>query len=82
MSAEYFKNRRAEMAVTPSNHSGAGIPIADAEKLPTNDSCKVFGDSPGIRSILKAVIVRLALRGMLPAFFAEWLIRHGGLRHA
>jgi hypothetical protein len=33
-------------------------------------------------SWLKATIVTLALRGLLPQAVASWLIRRGGLRHA
>jgi hypothetical protein len=32
-------------------------------------------------SSLKATIVTLALRGLLPYAVASWLIRRGGLRH-
>jgi hypothetical protein len=35
-----------------------------------------------IQSALKAGIVFLALRGLLPIKAAEWLIQRGGLRHA
>ena len=30
---------------------------------------------------IKAVIVRLAVWGVIPADFATWLIQRGGLRH-
>ncbi len=35
-----------------------------------------------IASLIKAFIVGLALRGLLPCKAAEWLIQRGGLRHA
>lgn len=34
------------------------------------------------RSILKTVIVSLAIRGLCPHSMARWLIRRGGLRDA
>jgi hypothetical protein len=34
-----------------------------------------------IRPRVKAAIVRLALRGVLPVKLPEWLIHRGGLRH-
>lgn len=36
----------------------------------------------GARQLAKRVIVALAVRGLVPAKAAEWLIKHGGLRHA
>ncbi len=39
------------------------------------------GQYHGIRPRLKAVIVWLALRRMLPVAMAGWLIQRGGLRH-
>lgn len=39
------------------------------------------GKNHSIRPRIKAVIVRCALWGVLPVAVAEWLIRHGGLRH-
>jgi hypothetical protein len=35
-----------------------------------------------LASLLKGLIVSLALRGLLPRKAAEWLIARGGLRHA
>lgn len=35
-----------------------------------------------IHSVVKAVIVRLALWGLIPAGFATWLIQRGGLKNA
>jgi len=35
-----------------------------------------------IRTGIKAVIVRLALWGLIPASFATWLIQRGGLKDA
>lgn len=34
-----------------------------------------------IRPFIKAVIVHMALRGILPVKLAEWMIQRGGLRH-
>lgn len=34
-----------------------------------------------MRGALKVVIVRMALSGLIPVAVAEWLIKHGGLRH-
>lgn len=34
------------------------------------------------RSWIKAVIVRMALWGLIPACFATWLIQRGGLKDA
>lgn len=34
-----------------------------------------------IRSAIKAAIVNLAIRGLLPRRLARWLIRRWGLRH-
>ncbi len=35
----------------------------------------------GVRQRAKRLIVALALWGLLPVLVAEWLIKHGGLRH-
>ena len=36
----------------------------------------------GIRSLLKAAVVSLAIRGLCPRAVARWLIQRGGLRDA
>lgn len=34
-----------------------------------------------LRSLVKALIVRLALRGLVPVRLADWMIQCGGLSH-
>lgn len=35
-----------------------------------------------MRAQIKALIVKLAIYGLLPATVTDWLIKHGGLRNA
>jgi hypothetical protein len=39
-------------------------------------------DAIAIRSRLKALLVRLAVWGLIPPALTSWLIQRGGLRHA
>jgi hypothetical protein len=50
----------------------------DHSTLKTSDSRK----RTAIRSRIKAGIVRMAVWGLVPAGFASWLIRRGGLTDA
>lgn len=50
----------------------------DRPTLKTYDNC----NPTLIRTGIKAVIVRMALWGLIPASFATWLIQRGGLKDA
>lgn len=58
------------------NHSAAYVRV----KAWFSESLKA-DKHRAIRVLVKTLIVRLALMGVLPVAVAEWLIQRGGLRH-
>lgn len=74
MSIIYRTQTRADAAPTKDNAQGAGNP----EGAQINKSHQ--HDTP-IRGRIKALIVTLALWGLIPAGLATWIIQRGGLRH-
>ena len=48
----------------------------------TPKTSKSTRNSTGLASRIKAVIVKLALWGLLPVGVADWIIQRGGLRDA
>ena len=58
------------------NARAANTGADTAETYTANDTAR-----RGIRQRAKRIIVGAACRGLLPAGFASWLIRRGGLRH-
>ena len=45
------------------------------------DTAFVDTNHTPLRSRIKAIIINLALWGLIPAALATWLIQRGGLRH-
>jgi hypothetical protein len=60
---------------TNKKKAAAGVGTRAASKNPS-------GRDHTTKSRIKVAIVRLALRGLLPAKLAEWLIKGGGLCNA
>lgn len=48
---------------------------------PTNPAHRIAGDG-AMKALIKLLIVRLAVWGLIPADFATWLIQRGGLNDA
>lgn len=76
------QNRRSPGIATTAGQ-GAAAPPPDSAPAPAQGRTPVLAcfTSVCIRSHIKWAIVRLALWGVLPYRWADWLIQRGGLSH-
>lgn len=56
-------------------------PAPEANRGTGYGDASTCGNDTPIRGRLKALIVRLALWGLIPAGLASWLIQRGGMRN-